>query len=413
MYHTYNPPHIPGLHLLPMGKTELDDPLLSNLDETTRYYLDYYSRCVCKLFIMYDSTVNPLRNVIGAAFDSPLLLSSIIALSSRHRANSKLSYSQGRLVTSSTILTDTDHTALRFKHKTLRGLSDAVNDPQLRALDATVTSAFLLLFLDLLESGSGTWNIHLEGVKKLITQIETHTRPKGTVQQDFGTYLTSIREFVSRQVYVIENLGPTYANPELLSNTPIGPIPLRATKQPLQQKLEHSYLGCPEYILDALGAFSSSRDFLLSSRPRSEADLETRIHRIDDIQELSKLAESYKLGAQIYGRRILDALIAEETSQDHLVRRLISVIHELESDANLFKCILWPMVIAGLESREQVHRKFISGCLEKFWLETRCLNVVNTGTILRRVWQWEEREDSTPKLWIFRIGQLGGDWLLV
>ncbi|KAF3074031.1 hypothetical protein CFAM422_003753 [Trichoderma lentiforme] len=397
---------------------------------------DRDSRCVCKLFIMYDSTVNPLRNVIGAAFDSPLLLSSIIALSSRHRANSKLSYSQGGLVTPSTILTDTDHTALRFKHKTLRGLSDAVSDPKLRALDATITSAFLLLFLDLLESGSGTWNIHLQGVKKLITKIEAHTRPKRTAQQDFGTYLISIREFVSRQIYVIENLGPTYANPEILTNTS---IPLQATKQPLQQKLEHSYLGCPEYILDALGAFSSCRDFLLSSQPRSEADLETRIRRVDDvlrsmesfdcdswaatlprlpstsvqIQELSKLAESYKLGAQIYGRRILDTLTGKETSQDHLVRRLISVIHELESDANLFKCILWPMVIAGLESREQVDREFISGCLEKFWLETRCLNVVNTGTILRRLWQWEEREDSTPKHWIFRIGQLGGDWLLV
>ncbi|KAL6695368.1 fungal-specific transcription factor domain-containing protein [Trichoderma pleuroticola] len=420
----------------PTTITKLDDPLLSNLDETTRYYLDYYSRCVCKLFIMYDSTVNPLRNVIGAAFDSPLLLSAIIALSSRHRANAKLSYSQGGVVTSSTVLTDTDRTALRFKHKTLRGLSDAVNDAKLRALDSTITSAFLLLFLDLLESGSGTWNVHLEGVKKLITQIETHNRPKGTVQQHFGTHLISIRDFVSRQIYVIENLGPTYANPELLSNKP---IPLQAAKQPLQQKLEHSYLGCPEYILDALGAFSSCRDFLLSSRPRSEAGLETRIQKVNDvlrsiesfdcgswaatlprlpstsvqIQKLSKLAESYKLGAQIYGRRILDALIGEQTSQDHFVRRLIGVIHELESDANLFKCMLWPMVIAGLESREQPHREFISGCLEKFWLETRCLNVVNTGTILRRLWQWEEREESGPKHWIFRIGQLGGDWLLV
>lgn len=216
--------HIIEHYFRPTPIPQLDDPLLSNLDETTRYYLDYCtykiyqnctsvqlgqrlihasdSRCVCKLFIMYDSTVNPLRNVIGAAFDNSLLLSSIIALSSRHRANSKLSYSQGGLVTSSTVPTDIDHTALRFKHKTLRGLSDAVNDPKLRTLDATITSAFLLLFLDLLESGSGTWNIHLEGVKKLITQIETHTRPKGTVQEDFGTYLISIREFVSRQVYV-------------------------------------------------------------------------------------------------------------------------------------------------------------------------------------------------------------------
>lgn len=151
---------------------------------------------------MYDSTVNPLRNIIGAAFDSPLLLSAIIALSARHMANTGLSFTQGGIVTSSTTLKGADRTALRFKHKTLRGLSDAVNDPTLRALDTTVTSAFLLMFLDLLESGSGTWSIHLEGVKKLITQIETPAKPKGTAQEYLGSYVISIRDFVSRQVYV-------------------------------------------------------------------------------------------------------------------------------------------------------------------------------------------------------------------
>lgn len=160
------------------------------------------SRCVCKLFIMYDSTGNPLRNVIRAALDSPLLLSSIIALSARHRANTGLSFSQSGMVTSSATLTDTDHTALRFKHKTLHGLSDAVNNPTLRALDTTVTSAFLLIFLDLLESGNGTWNIHLEGVKRLITQIETPTKPKGTAHEDLGSSIISIRDFVVRQVYL-------------------------------------------------------------------------------------------------------------------------------------------------------------------------------------------------------------------
>ncbi|UKZ55062.1 hypothetical protein TrVGV298_008879 [Trichoderma virens] len=197
----------------------LDDPLMSLLDETTRYYLDYYSRCVCKLFIMYDSTVNPLRNVIAAAFDSPLLLSSIIALSARHMANTGLSFSQGEMVISSTTLTAADRIALRFKHKTLQGLSDAVNNPTLRALDTTATSAFLLMFLDLLESGSGTWNIHLEGVKKIITQIEPPTKPKGTTQGDLNSYIISIRDFITRQIYVIENLGPTYTNPKILSNT--------------------------------------------------------------------------------------------------------------------------------------------------------------------------------------------------
>jgi hypothetical protein len=216
-------------------------------------------------------------------------------------------------------------------------------------------------------------------------------------------------------------------------------VPLHAAKKPLQQKLEHSYLGCPEYLLDALGTFSSCRDFLVSSLSRSQVDLDTRIQKASAVlrstknfdcyawaatltrlpstsiqfQELSNLAESYKIGAQIYGRRVLDALIGEETVQDYLVRRLIGVIRELRSDPNLFKCILWPMVIAGLESHQKAHREFIIGCLEKFWLETRCLNVVNTGTILRKLWQREEQEEPAPTHWIFKIGQLGGDWLLV
>lgn len=177
----------------------------------------------------------------------------------------------------------------------------------------------------------------------------------------------------------------------------------------------------------------------MTSQSRSEFDLDIRIQKASyvlrstknfdcdawaatltrlpstsvQLQELSKLAESYKIGAQIYGRRVLDALIGEETVQDHLVRRLIGVIRELKSDANLFKCILWPMVIAGLESHQKAQREFILGCLEKFWLETRCLNVVNTGAILRKLWQQEEEEESAPTHWIFRIGQLGGDWLLV
>jgi hypothetical protein len=125
------------------------------------------------------------------------------------------------------------------------------------------------------------------------------------------------------------------------------------------------------------------------------------------------LAESYKIGAQLYGRRVLDALVGEISVQDHLVRRLFRLIRELRDDDGLFKCILWPMVIAGLESRQMEGREFILGCLEKFWLETRCLNVVNTGTILRELWQREEKERSPPSQWIFRIGQLGADWLLV
>lgn len=59
---------------------------------------------------------------------------------------------------SSKTLTGIDHIALRFKHKMLQGLSDAVNNLTMCALNTTVASAFLLVLLGLLEleSTSGT-----------------------------------------------------------------------------------------------------------------------------------------------------------------------------------------------------------------------------------------------------------------
>jgi hypothetical protein len=207
----------------------------------------------------------------------------------------------------------------------------------------------------------------------------------------------------------------------------------------MQKKLEHSFLGCPAYIIGALRSFSSCRDFLASTESKNEIDLRLHIQHATSVldatekfncyiwaaaipqlssapvkvRKLSKLAESYKIGAQLYGRRVLDALVGDISVQDNLVGRLLSLIHELRDDENLFKCILWPMVVAGLESHQPEGREFIMGCLEKFWLETRCLNVVNTGVILRRLWKREEKECSTPPEWIFKIGQLGADWLLV
>jgi hypothetical protein len=236
----------------------------------------------------------------------------------------------------------------------------------------------------------------------------------------------------------IEVLGATYTNPKILLS-PSTRLPA-ATKL-LQEKLEHSYLGCPEYILQALGVFSSCRNFLVLPGLKSEKDLGAHIDRACSmltctekfdsrawaaalpqmssapmhVDELAILAEVYKIGAQIFGRRVIDALVGETRvqNQDHLVHRLVGLIRELRRNDNLFRCILWPMVIASLECCQIEQKEFLTGCLQRFWLETRCLNVVNTEAILRKRWQQEGREGSAPSQWILKIGQLGGDWLLI
>ncbi|KAE8375409.1 C6 transcription factor (Acr-2) [Aspergillus bertholletiae] len=412
-----------------------DDPFASSLDAVSKYYLYYYSKCVCKLFVMYDSKRNPLRNLIPAALSNPVLLTSIVALSARHMANGGQSFYELGTSTLPT-LTDADHDALWFKYKAIRNISHALNNEKSHTNDTVVASAFLLIFLDLLESGSDKWNIHLEGVKKLITQSQPSMGSQADTGPSLGDTVQGIRDFIVRQMYLIDTLGATYTRPQLLSH--MTSLPQPAT--PLQMTLDRSYLGCPEFLLDALRSFSICRDMLAGLDPLNEDSLNSDMenisivldltrsfdcqawasglpqlhrHSTHDMDMLSALAEAYKAGALIYGRRVLDALVGDTTPLNDLVCGLIATIEALRCDEALFKCILWPMFVAGLESQQQDQRDFVISCLEKFWFETKCINVVNAANILRRFWKIGDSQQTLSSQWIFNIGQLGRDWLLI
>lgn len=91
---------------------------------------------------------------------------------------------------------DVQHNALLFKHRAIQALSRALDDPSLHRQGATVASAFLLIFLDLLESGNSGWRTHVEGVQRLMTQI--HPGP----QHDLGETIGEIRDFITAQIYL-------------------------------------------------------------------------------------------------------------------------------------------------------------------------------------------------------------------
>lgn len=205
-----------------------------------------------------------------------------------------------------------------------------------------------------------------------------------------------------------------------------------------QDTLEQSFLGCPGYLLNSIQYLSHQRDAIAGLDTlntdigilRRIQDLTATLDSIrnfdcrlwvsslphqsptHDIHHLSALSTAYKLGAQIYGQRVLDALTNERTPQDTLVAELLRVIASLRDDPFLFKCILWPMCIAAVECPRpaQAQRQFLTGCMEKFWRDTKCLNAVNAARILQRYWEWEGEGEGR---WIFEVGILDGDWLLV
>jgi hypothetical protein len=206
-----------------------------------------------------------------------------------------------------------------------------------------------------------------------------------------------------------------------------------------QEAIEQSFLGCPDYLLKAIQFFSNERDTIAGSKLSDSAAVETHIHdtttmlalvqkfdsyawalsvqsqrqsSVDDINNLCTLSQAYKTGVLLYGRRVLDALTKTTTVQDELVSELLGLLNNLKDDEALFKCVLWAIFVAGLECRAQAQRDFLVGCLEKFWRDTSCLNVINAAKILQDFWEQEERLES-PSQWIFDIGCLGRDWLLI
>ena len=130
-----------------------------------------------------------------------------------------------------------------------------------------------------------------------------------------------------------------------------------------------------------------------------------------DIEKLSLLSESYRTATIIYGNRVLGALMKSTgtvTSDYHgLVQQLLDVIDALKCEDALFKCLLWPTFIAGLECQNEREQGQVLRHLKTLWDLTCCLNIINASTIVQGHWRQKHFDcKSEPDV-------LGQGWLLV
>jgi hypothetical protein len=135
------------------------------------------------------------------------LQKAILALAARHHANAGQPFNRVKSLTSSGPV-NADRDALLFKHQAMEALSRVIGAGDTLKNDTTVASIFLLIFLDLLESGSDGWNFHLEGAKSLITSHQLLLKSQAGVNNGPGQTLQEIWGFISKQIHlcVIVNL---------------------------------------------------------------------------------------------------------------------------------------------------------------------------------------------------------------
>jgi hypothetical protein len=132
-----------------------------------------------------------------------------------------------------------------------------------------------------------------------------------------------------------------------------------------------------------------------------------------EVKSLCMLSQAYKVATLLYGRRVLSALSTQPTSNNaKLVSQLLSLIEALQNDAILFKCLLWPTFIAGLESWAKSQQAFVMESLRALWDSTSCLNVIGASKILRDHWKREDFPDALM-CEISDVGGLGRGWLLI
>ncbi|KAM3448782.1 hypothetical protein MY3296_007507 [Beauveria thailandica] len=356
---------------------------------------------VCKLYILYDSDSNPFRTLLAYASEDAILQASIISLAARHYANTGLFF-DATGAHRSPRFAKAQLDALRCKGQVIKALSEFMSRPSSRNKDATMATILLLIFIDIVDSGIDGWSFHIRGFKALYQSI-AQSNSHGNDEMDRGEAALELRIFIVRQLSLIETLGATFSDSISLSECYI-------VNQSILHKesIVRSFLGCPEYLLRAIWFLSNQRVVLMESRRHDDADMSGHVQDTIAMLELAD-AQAYKCATLLYGRQ---ALGAETWDDEHLLSQLLELAEFLQHDATLFKCLLWPIFIAGLASKAHRQQDAVTESLRRLWDLTNCLNVIGASKILRNFWgknkQAGDQMRAMPKL-----EGLAHGWLLI
>lgn len=92
-----------------------------------------------------------------------------------------------------------NYTALLFKHQAIEELSFSLQNPHQSDVNITLASIFLLIILDLYESGNDSWETHLEAAK---TFIASNRALLDTKRANSDKMVTGVMEYIIIQIYM-------------------------------------------------------------------------------------------------------------------------------------------------------------------------------------------------------------------
>ncbi|CAG7557809.1 unnamed protein product [Fusarium equiseti] len=228
--------------------------------------------------------------------------------------------------------------------------------------EASVIAIVLLAVLDIFESGSGAWNVHLEASKKLIEP--------GSINRSI-VWDSSVEALLC-EAATFQILGSSLARPGALNSESTLPVTQIRTSSPVAP------IGCPVAILSAIETFALKRrvNGMFALQIADVEYLKDTLNRLRSYDiaawamnitvnesmvpymDLIQLGTIWRLSAEIYACYVLfnltgDASILKPSLVDDLIARYTFLERE---DDNLLKCLIWPTFIAGAATINQQRR---------------------------------------------------------
>ncbi|EWZ30443.1 hypothetical protein FOZG_15926 [Fusarium oxysporum Fo47] len=426
----------------------LVEPLFKDFSYTSRFFVDYFSKCICPTLVLQDQLDNPYRNVIPW-INTPTVASAIMTVSSCHYIQYITNCPMAELLPQTrngTVLGRLNahirslvNYHLRSKSHCLGLVSTALaihrttQDQQ-----SLLITVVLLAFLDIFESGSGAWSYHIEGIKKM---LEVGAM-KGTSSWDDNL------QSLLHDAAMLQTFGSSLAKPGVLTSAST----LSSIKASAFSTVTPN--GCPVQILSTVEIFASQRrhDFVFLENATNIVVLEDALQKMRsyDIaswavynttqdskvssEDLARLGTIWQLSADIYACRVLACLTGSTLASESLqVQGLIAAYAFLErEDDELIKCLIWPTFVAGAASTTYEARAWVLQTLDRIWSRGHCANTKNAAKVLGKLWEKYDQttlgsshihnsSNATEHLsmgysvwdWVNELSSLEGSWLFI
>lgn len=355
---------------------------------------------------------------------------------------------------------------LRIKQRALRQLSTEVSRSFARIDDRTIAAIFVLILLDMIESGNTAWMYHLEGAKNILRARFSNV--------DSLSSSDGINSFIVDACLITEIMGSTLARPGVLSRPFYSPSMGAALLKRLEKT---AWVGCPAYLLDVIFFVHAQRysepgqtagysmSFLSPSGeatqaespiavlrhidafdPRAWAEEMQSYLRLSDLSSRIALAHAYKASVYLYARRVLSRMCSFSSgcalllagsggrlkTRKAVENELIRNLSLIPPDDEHFKCLIWPTFIAGAESTYPEQRAITLQLLRSLWKGMYSLNLQNAAFVLKLMWkkqderkrykqetrlathlEFEDDDDEEGIDWIQELDQSSTDWLFI